>query len=270
MKYGRLLPLLSVFGVCLFWNQLSAGTSALEKSLTVFMHANLIPMTTEAVLHDQTVVINGRQISFVGPASQTEIPPNAKVINCRNTFLMPGLADMHMHLRYDWMNKAWPVSPLKLYLANGVTTIRCFGPNGKTGRYGLQWRKQIDAGLLDGPSILTCGPLLRGNFSEDPANIVIRQKYQGFDFIKIYSFVSREEFQTILTTAKKLHFYTAGHIPFQVGLDGVLAEGMDEIAHIEEFLWEFADFDRRRYFENEGEWMILARLSPGKERISFS
>jgi hypothetical protein len=46
--------------------------------------------------------------------------------------------------------------------------------------------------------------------------------------------------------------------PFQVGLDGVLAEGMDEIAHIEEFLWEFSDLDRQRYFETEGEWMAYA------------
>jgi hypothetical protein len=40
---------------------------------------------------------------------------------------MPGLADMHMHLRYDWLSDAWPVSPLNLYLANGVTTIRAIG-----------------------------------------------------------------------------------------------------------------------------------------------
>lgn len=258
MNYTRLLPLPSILGVCLFWIQLASGASALEKPPIVFMHANLIPMTTEAVLSDQTVVINGQKISTVGPASQTKIPQNTNVIDCRNTYLMPGLADMHMHLRYDWTSDAWPVSPLKLYLANGVTTIRCFGPDGKTGRYGLHWRKQINAGLLDGPSILTCGPTLRGYFKEDPANIVIRQKYQGFDFLKIYSFVTTEEFQTIMTTAKKLHFYAAGHIPFQVGLDGVLAEGMDEIAHIEEFLWEFADFDRQRYFANEGEWMTYA------------
>ena len=258
MKYRSLWSLPSIIGFCIFWVQLATSALALEKSPTVFIHADLIPMTAEAVLHDQTVAVNGRQISFVGPASQTEIPQNAKVIDCRNTYLMPGLADMHMHLRYNWMSNAWPVSPLKLYLANGVTTIRCFGPNGKTGSYGLHWRKEINAGLLDGPAILTCGPMLRGHFDEDPANIVIRQKYQGFDFLKIYSFVTREEFHTIMTTAKKLDFYTAGHIPFQVGLDGVLAEGMDEIAHIEEFLWEFADFDRRRYFESEGEWMTYA------------
>jgi hypothetical protein len=171
---------------------------------------------------------------------------------------MPGLADMHMHLRYNWMSDTWPVSPLKLYLANGVTTIRCFGPRGKSGRYALKWRQEIDAGSLAGPSILTCGPQLRGHFKTNPEHIVIKQKYQHFDFIKIYSYVTRDEYRTILSTAKKLNFYSAGHIPFQVGLDGVLAEGMDEIAHIEEFLWEFSDLDRQRYFASEGEWMAYA------------
>jgi hypothetical protein len=61
-----------------------------------------------------------------------------------------------------------------------------------------------------------------------------------------------------MSTAKRLNFYTAGHIPFQVGLDGVLAEEMDEIAHIEEFLWEFSDLDRQLYFKSEGEWMAYA------------
>jgi len=258
LKCRYLLCLPSILGFCIFWFQPTDGATAPERNITAFIHANLIPMTVETVRTDQTVVVEGQTISAVGPASQTKIPAAARVIDCRNTYLMPGLADMHMHLRYDWIHNTWPVSPLMLYLANGVTTIRCFGPNGKTGRYGLQWRKQIEAGLLDGPAILTCGPMLRGHFKEDPANIVIRQKHQGFDFLKIYSFVSREEYHTIMAAAKKSDFYTAGHIPFQVGLDGLLAEGMDEIAHIEEFLWEFADLDRRRYFKSEGEWMEYA------------
>lgn len=234
---------------------MNESASGLEKRPTAFIHANLIPMTTATILSDHTVVVEEKQIIAVSPSNQTEIPANANVINCRNAFLMPGLSDMHMHLRRDWIGDTWPVSPLKLYLANGVTTIRCFGPGGKTGRYGLAWRKEIDAGRLIGPSILTCGPQLRGHFTKDPGQIVINQKYQGFDFIKIYSYVTSEEYHTILSTAKKLDVYTAGHIPFQVGLDGVLAEGMDEIAHIEEFLWELSDFDRRRYFEKEEEWM---------------
>jgi len=250
-----LFYLIPILGLWTLYSQTTGSVLAFEKRPTAFIHANLIPMTTETVMFDQTVVVEGKQITVVGPSKQTEIPANAKVINCRNAFLMPGLSDMHMHLRYNWMNDVWPVSPLKLYLANGVTTIRCFGPGGETGQYGLKWKKDIDAGRLAGPSILTCGPMLRGHFKDSPENNVIRQKYQGFDFIKIYSYVTKDEYHTILSTAKKLNIYTAGHIPFQVGLNGVLAEEMDEIAHIEEFLWEFSDIDRQRYFETEEEWM---------------
>ncbi len=125
-----------------------------EESFTAFYHANLIPMTTEAVLSDHTVVVEGKQITAVGPSDQIEIPANAKVIDCRNAYLMPGLSDMHLHLRYDGLSGAWPFSPLKLYLANGVTTIRCFRPRDDTGCYALTWRKETDAGRLVGPSNL--------------------------------------------------------------------------------------------------------------------
>jgi hypothetical protein len=258
MPHRCRLHLIAIMGLWILWVQMAGSALALEKSPTAFIHANLIPMTTATVLPDQTVVVDGKQITAVGPFSRTQIPPNARVIDCQNAFLMPGLADMHMHLRYNWLSDAWPVSPLKLYLANGVTTIRCFGPRGKSGRYALKWRQEIDAGSLAGPSILTCGPQLRGHFKTNPEHIVIKQKYQRFDFIKIYSYVTRDEYHTIMSTAKKLNLYSAGHIPFQVGLDGVLAEGMDEIAHIEEFLWEFSDLDRQRYFASEGEWMAYA------------
>ena len=46
--------------------------------------------------------------------------------------------------------------------------------------------------------------------------------------------------------AKRLDAYTLGHIPYTVGLDGIIEEGMDEIAHVEEICWEFADFDRQQ------------------------
>jgi len=254
----NLFSLIPAVVLLVIWIQTIGYALALEKKTTAFIHANLIPMTTEKVLTDHTVVVEGKRITVVGPSSQTELPSNAIVINCQNAFLMPGLSDLHMHIRYDWNSNVWPVSPLKLYLANGVTTIRCFGPKGKTGRYVLTWRKEIDTGHLVGPNILTCGPQLRGHFKKNPEQIVIEQNYQGFDFIKIYSFVTKKEYHTIMVTAKKLDIYTAGHIPFQVGLEGILAEGMNEIAHVEELLYEFYNLDRRRYFEEEREWMAYA------------
>ena len=255
-RYRLWLIFLTTFWT--LWVQIMGGACASDNSPIALIHANLIPMTTETVLHDQTVVVEGNQISVVGPSSQTEIPPNSTLIDCNNAFLMPGLADMHMHLRSDWLSEKWPVSPFKLYLANGVTCIRCFGPRGNTGRYALEWRNAIEAGNLEGPRILTCGPQLRGHFKKDPERIVIGQKYQHFDFIKIYSYVTLPEYRKIMATARKLNVYTAGHIPFQVGLEGVLAEDMDEIAHIEELLWEFSGLDRQRYFDNEDDWMTYA------------
>jgi imidazolonepropionase-like amidohydrolase len=246
-----------LFGVGLFLCKAQA-VAAIETSSLSLIHANLVPMATEMILPDQTVVVQGSQISAVGPSIQTKIPDKSKVIDCQGAYLMPGLSDMHMHLRHHWASGAWPISPMALYLANGVTTIRCFGPGGKSGRYALEWRSQIDAGRKVGPRILTCGPQLRGHFKINPGQLVIEQKKQGFDFLKIYSYVTREEYRTILTAAKKLNFYTAGHIPFQVGLETALSEGMDEIAHIEELLWEFSNFDRQRYFDSEGEWMAYA------------
>jgi hypothetical protein len=57
-----------------------------------------------------------------------------------------------------------------------------------------------------------------------------------------------------MLAAKELGMYTSGHIPYAVGLEGVLAEGMDEIAHVEELLPEFIDFDRTRDLTPE-EWL---------------
>ena len=55
-----------------------------------------------------------------------------------------------------------------------------------------------------------------------------------------------EDFHEAMGTAHELGMYTSGHIPYAVGLEGVLVEGMDEIAHVEELLPEFIDFDRGR------------------------
>ncbi len=79
-----------------------------------------------------------------------------------------------------------------------------------------------------------------------PLEIVRKQKSAGFDFVKLYSFLSKSEFQEAISAAKKERIYVAGHIPFQVGLEGVLEAGINEIAHIEELAWEFVYFDRNK------------------------
>jgi hypothetical protein len=251
-----------------FFVIISSGCSVRKDQVTAFINVNLIPMTEERVVGNQTVLVKGTKIIAIGPSSQVAIPENANVIEAAGAYLMPGLADMHMHTRDDWLSDDWPVSPLNLYLAHGVTTIRDFGPKGRSPKYALRWRSQINKGKRNGPTIYAAGPILYGPV-EDPQRIIRDQKAQGFDFIKLYSFLSEEEFHEAITTAKRLDMYTAGHIPFSVGLDGVLSEGMDEIAHIEELDFEFLDFDRNKKMHPRQWFFYLIEVAVKQYKASF-
>ncbi|MFN2227656.1 MAG: amidohydrolase family protein [Anaerolineae bacterium] len=226
---------------------LVASCGERAESSIAFTHVNLVPMTGETVVEDQTVVIEGGMIVAIGDAADVPIPAGARVIDGGGAYLMPGLADMHVHTRQDWQDRdIWPVDPLHLYLAKGVTTIRDLGPTGSSLDYALQWRDEIGAGRRDGPTIYASGELLYASPLDDPAGIVRSNHERGFDLLKVYSYLSPEDFRQAMAAARELGLYTTGHVPYAVGLDGVLAEGMDEIAHVEELLPEFIDFDRSR------------------------
>ena len=91
--------------------------------MIAFNNVNLVPMTGEQVINNQTVLVDDTEIIVIGPVNEVVIPEKAKIIDGEGAYLMPGLADMHVHVLRD----KWPVSQLKLYLANGVTTIRSLG-----------------------------------------------------------------------------------------------------------------------------------------------
>ncbi len=243
----------------------TAGTSvwAESKPYTAFVNVNLVPLTGKIIIPNQTVLIKEDRITAMGQSNQIKIPKKSKLIDGSNLYLMPGLADMHIHTDTKWLNGSWPVSPLNLFLANGVTTIRDFGPNGAPTDYALRWRNEIRHGRFQGPTIYAAGPILFGPV-DNVEKVVHDQKKQGFDFIKLYSFLSKKEFHEAVTTAKNLNMYTAGHIPFAVGLDGILSEGMNEIAHIEELDFEFLDFDRSRTLGHEEWFRYLIQISSEK------
>ncbi|TET97550.1 MAG: hypothetical protein E3J30_08545 [Anaerolineales bacterium] len=222
------------------------SSSANEGSITAFTHVNLVPMTAEIVLENQTVLIEGSRIIAIGPSDEISIPPDAAIIDGEGAYLMPGLADMHMHTNQDWDTDAWPVSPLALYLANGVTTIRDFGPSGKDLTYVLEWRDQIKAGTRIGPTIYATGKILFASPLSDPRGLVRENHQLGFDFLKLYSYLSPEDAREALATAKELEMYSAGHVPYAIGLENILAAGMDEIAHVEELLFAFIEYDRKQ------------------------
>lgn len=218
-------------------------------------NVNLVPMTEEMILENHTVIIKGSQITEIGSSKDIKIPTNVVVIDGAGAYLMPGLADMHMHTSPAWETD-WPVSPFSLYLANGVTTVRNLDPlgDGFSGTptrdqadYALIWRDEIIAGSRPGPIMYLTGISLQGPEGWRPSVIqagdaekIVRINAEGgYDFLKIFEYFPSEHFSEAMDAAEKSGFYLTGHIPMAVGLEEAVTGGMDEIAHIIPILmWE--------------------------------
>ncbi len=209
------------------------------------VHVNLIPMTSEIVIPDQTILIEGDRIVSIGSFEDIEIPSNTQIIAGNDSYLMPGLADMHVHI-YQESRDEYPVSPFNLYIAEGVTTIRDCGtaPLSPSDTFILDWRDEILQGDIVGPMIYSSGRTIHGPVA-NPGRIV-RQRYEdGFDFAKLYMELSVDEFTEAQKTAEELGMYTVGHIPYQVGFEKAISAGLDEIAHLEELSFELMWSEQR-------------------------
>ena len=255
-RFSVLLTMVAVLVIgCRVRNeQILEHTPAEEKvTATAFINVNLIPMTEEKILENQTVVIIGNIIRDIGSSHEAIIPEKAQIIDGTGCYLMPGLVDMHAHIRVKTTH------PLRLYLANGVTTIRNMDAieNLLGGAFILDWRNEIKEGKRIGPMILTTGPIIRG-YESQPWKYISKHAKKGYDAIKIYEYFSEQGYRKTMRAAKELKMYTVGHIPFSVGLDGVIAEDLNEIAHIFVLVQELVDLDRNKNLSPHSWWPYIA------------
>ena len=116
---------------------------------TAFVNVNVIPMDSERVLENYTVIVQDGIIAEIGPADQVTVPAGAQVVEGNGAYLVPGLADMHTHL----FSSDRDPGHLILYPAQGSTTARAMSGTPDN----LEWRERIEAGELIGPSIYTAG-----------------------------------------------------------------------------------------------------------------
>ncbi len=172
------------------------------EGVVAFVNVNVIPMDRERVVTDQTVIVRSGRIQEIGSTSRVEVPDRAVVIDGRGKYLMPGLADMHVHLPRD--ADADP-DALGLFVANGVTTVR----NMWGAPVHLQWRSQITARELLGPTIYTTGPITDGDPPLWPGSALVTepeqaepellaQKAAGYDAMKVMTNLRPEVYDAIL------------------------------------------------------------------------
>jgi imidazolonepropionase-like amidohydrolase len=203
----------------------------------VFEHANVIPMDQERVLEDQTVLIRDGRIEEVGPA--IEAPSDAQRIDARGKYLMPGMAEMHGHIPPPTAPSAQVDAVLFLYVANGVTTVR--GMLGYPNQ--LELRAKANAGEIVAPTLYLAGPSLGGQAvktAEEAESKVREQHAEGWDLLKIFPGLSRDNYDVIVRTAREVGIPFAGHVPSDVGLLHALEMRQLTIDHLDGYI-EYLD-----------------------------
>src|ERR1043166_4337889 len=176
------------------------AAATLEARPIAFTNVNIVPMTGDAVLRKQVVIVDGAKIAAVGPEETTAVPADAQRIDGEGGYLVPGLIDLHVHLSQP--------DDLALFAANGVTTV--LNLSGDTAI--LEWRTPMLPRI--GPRILTSGPKLVGVESAERARAIVDEEAAaGYDGIKIYDKISREALSALTAGAKAKGLLAPGHIP---------------------------------------------------------
>jgi len=236
-----------------------------DSGTTVFVGVNLVPMNVDGVIADQTVVVSGGRISEIGPSPSVHVPPGARVIDGAGKYLMPGLADMHTHLNDSQFEYPF----FNLFLANGVTTIRDLAQGSPPSV--LHYRQEVESGRRLGPNILVATTIWGSE--KNLAGLVEAQRPLGYDCLKVNSYFSPAGFDTVMQLTQQQHWYTLGHIPQLVRLDGVLEGGMNELSHIEELMiFELLGMDWTRVKDRDSfdAELLRAFRAAGKRHLNAS
>ena len=123
-------------------------------------------------IEDGVVLIAGERIVAVGPRSEIAVPPGTPSIDTRGMSVLPGLADMHVHLMivghgdYEHWDKVYrsrfrsEIMPAaaKQLVKSGVTFARELGaPLDDI----LDVRGRINRGEIPGPRLFVSGPFIQ-------------------------------------------------------------------------------------------------------------
>lgn len=203
---------------------------AAHAQTTAFVGVNVLPMDSERVLLGQTVIVRDRVIAEIGPVADVAVPPDARVIYGRSRWLVPGLIDMHVHIR---------AVDLPRYIAYGVTTVRDLAGLDSV----LAAKRSVDNGEVLGPRIFVSSLLLVGPQAANPpfslvvnngANataIVDAQLARGCDSIKVYNDLSRANYDALIAAARTRGVKVAGHVTSNVDIRYAMTM-QDSIEHL--------------------------------------
>lgn len=220
------------------------ASSAQEPPLAI-LSVDVVDVVGGVLVEGQTVVLRHGKIAGIG--ADTSLPANARSIDGRGKFLIPGLWDMHVHIRHP----AAPDILFPQFIAHGVTGVRDMssdcrepGPDDTCAEQLREWARAIDEGTLPGPRIVALSswplnPPWDAEMTEAEARTLVRSiASRNVDFIKIYYRLSPEAIGWILDEAQKVDLAVGGHIPIRMTSIEVSDAGLTTLEHARDFLFD--------------------------------
>jgi imidazolonepropionase-like amidohydrolase len=214
-----------------------------------FTHAVIIDGNGGEPIENGTLVVRGEKIEASGRTEEVSIPADAEIRNLGGKALMPGLADMHVHLAHGWDGVTTDLLGYQRYLNallySGVLTVL---DTGNVLPFIIQMRDEIAAGRLTGPRIYCAGPLIDGadplwppiSYSitsiDQIPSIVRRLKLDGVDILKAYTGLSDRMLRTLVQEAGKNSLPLFVDQSWRNGsIELILGDGVVAFAHAPDF-----------------------------------
>ena len=237
-------------GVCIPMACTAQSMQAEPGQPIAIINVSVIPMDREQVMENQTVLVSDGRITEIAPSRSLEVPANAFRIDGEGQYLIPGLADMHAHVRR--IDGYMPED----YLRQGITVVR--NMQGEPSH--LEYRESVRSDGAPGLLFYTAGPALAG-FQIDRRHRVIETPEEGraavrehveagYDYVKVYSFLSLEVYDAILDEAHSLDIPVIGHVSDDVRASHAIAAGQSSFEHFYGYFWELESASSTL----QGEW----------------
>jgi imidazolonepropionase-like amidohydrolase len=220
----------------------------------VLVHVNVIDGTGAPAQADRNIVIESGKIAAITAGADVPANEDTTVLDLRDHSVMPGIVGMHDHLCYirypnvdaqgnfvrPGLFEEMAYSAPRLYLANGVTTIRT---TGSVAPYeDLRLKEAIDAGTIPGPHMDVTGPYLEGagpnvplthyqlRDANDARQTVAFWADRGVTSFKAYTHITRDELRAAIEEAHKRGLKVTGHL-CSVTYPEAIEAGIDNLEH---------------------------------------
>ncbi|HTE43606.1 MAG TPA: amidohydrolase family protein [Gemmatimonadaceae bacterium] len=215
---------------------------AVDAPIVALTHVRVVDGTGRPTREDQTILIDGARISAVGPAATVTVPASARVLDLTGHTVIPGLIGMHEHTYFATTTRMsqMSITAPRLYLANGVTTIRTTGSFFPYAE--LNMKRAIERGDLAGPRMHITGPYLDGGkgsasslerhlqTEEETRRVVAYWASEGATWLKFLGNVPRSILGAGIDEAHKHGMKVTAHL-CSITFREAAALGIDDVEH---------------------------------------